>query len=529
MAQRATDQLVGALQDFRDSLTSRQSQDFFAEYSGTPSKSNAVPTFIAHIDLSSQRRPFRCLAGRMQGALRTVEQFSKVVDTFVPSRPPIGPQIWGTLRFTIDLASNYASFFEILSDWFIEVQAYCPKLREYEFIHKDSFKLQEALCSFHAILVDFCTHAVRIIGQCGIVQHGNGFWTPVKKDFEDYAALLQKRYQDFQDEIISATDQAAQRDRQLQVAEKQKADEASRYPRVLRLKFDRLVDEDRAWKRQVQLRNAKTRKDGLMDRLSDHDHMSPFHRERKKRYGCTAVWLPRSRQFQDWLADNEPSTFWLSGLPGSGKTVMATAVIDSLLLRKGPEAVGVAYFFCQYNKAETLKARTLLGSLIRQCLAEENLPANHETYLDQILSHEPLNVEDTKAFFLKVVLEASEEQILVVDGFDEMIYDQRSVVLAVLRHISESTDARVKIFISSRHDVGREIELALPKLTNRSMSCQFVVKDVATYIKLALAEEVQLGTFIVSDNALLPIVEEILVEKSNGKYVPPVNLHDTFC
>ena len=517
MAQRATDQLVGALQDFRDSLTSRQSQDFFTDHSGAPAKANAVSEFVAHIDLSSQRRPFRCLAGRMQGALRSVEQFSKTVDTFVPSRPPVGPQVWGTLRFTIDLASNYSSFFEILSDWFIEVQPYCPKLGEYEFIHKDSFRLQEALCSFHAILVDFCTHAVRTIGQCGVAQHGKGFWTPLKKDFEDYAALLQKRYQDFQDEIVLAIDQATQRDRQLQVAEKQKADEASRYPRVLRLKFDRLVEEDRVWKRQVQLRNAKSRREGLLDRLSDHDSMSPFHRERKKRYGCTAVWLPRSRQFQDWITDNEPSTFWLSGLPGSGKTVMATAVIDSLLLRKGAEAVGVSCFFCQYNKAETLKARTLLGSLIRQCLVEENLPASHETYLDQILSHEPLNVEDTKAFFLKVLSEASEEQVLVVDGFDEMIHDQRSVVLDVLRHISGSADARVKVFISSRHDVGKEIEQALPKLINRSMSCQSVVKDVATYIKLAIAEKVQLDILKVGDNALLPIVEEILVEKSNGK------------
>ena len=59
MAQRVTDQLVGALQDFQDSLTSRQSQEFFADYNGTALKSTgAVHAFVAHIDSSPQRRPF---------------------------------------------------------------------------------------------------------------------------------------------------------------------------------------------------------------------------------------------------------------------------------------------------------------------------------------------------------------------------------------------------------------------------------------------------------------------------------------
>ena len=517
MAQRPTDQLVGAIQDFQDSLTARQNADFFADHSSITSKSNAVAVFVAHIDLSNQRRTFRCLASCIQGTLQSVEHFSKVVDTFVPSRPPIGAQLWGTLRFTVDLASHYASFYEMLSDWLMQVQPYCPKLREYEFIYRDSFKLQEALCSFFTIMVDFCTHAVHFIGQCGPVQHGKAFWTPVKKDFVDYAALIQRRHRDVKDELVVASDQAVQRDRQLQLAEQQKADEASKYPRILRLKFDRLVDEDRAWKRQVQIRDGRIRKEKLLDRLSNYDYRSPFIRERKKRYGSTAIWLSKSRQFQDWMADTEPSVFWLSGTSGSGKSVMTTAVIDSLLIRKGPEAVGVAYFFCQYNKAESLKARTLLGSLVRQCLTEESLPTNHETYLDQILANEPLNVEDTKAFFLKVVSEASEDQIIVIDGFDEMACDQRSVVLAVLRHLSVSQNSRIKIFISSRHDAGKEIELAAPKLLSRSLSGQYVHKDVSTYIKLALIEKAERGSLSIGDNAILRIIEEMLIEKCNGK------------
>ena len=342
----------------------------------------------------------------------------------------------------------------------------------------------------------------------------------MRKNFEDFAELLQQRHADIQAEIVAAADQAAQRDYQLQMSERQKADEQSRYPRVLRMRFDKLVEEDQAWKRHVEQRDTKSRKLALLDRLSDHDHTFAFNREKRKRYGCTANWLARSQQFQDWIADAESSTFWLSGLPGTGKTVLATSVIDTLLVRKGREAVAVAHFFCQYNKAETLKARVLVGSLIRQCLGDEGqLAANHETYLDQILGDGALGVEDMKAFFLKVVLENKEELVVVVDGFDEMAFEQRSIVLAVLQHVAQAPEARVKVFISSRHDVGKEIEQALPKVATRSMNCQFVVKDVVTYIKMGLAEKVQAGSFSVADAALLAIVEEMLVEKSTGKYV----------
>ena len=517
MAQRPTDQLVGAIQDFQDSLTARQNADFFADHSSITSKSNAVAVFIAHIDLSNQRRTFRCLASSMQGTLQSVESFSKVVDSFSPSRPPIGAQLWGTLRFTIDLASHYTTFFEMLSDWFTEVRPYCPKVRDYEFIYRDSFKLQEALCSFYAIMVDFCTHAVHSIMQCGPIQHGKAYWTPVKKDFGDYASLIQRRHRDVQDELVVAADQGAQRDAQLQVAERQKADESSKYPRVLRLKFDRLVDEDRGWKQQVDIRETRLQRERLLGKLSTYDYASALNRERRKRYGSTTIWLPRSAQFQDWLADPEPCIFWLSGSSGTGKTIMATAVIDSLLIRKGPEAVGVAYFFCQYNNAESLKARILLGSLVRQCLTEENLPSNHETYLDQILTDEPLNVEDTKAFFLKVVSEAPEDQVIVIDGFDEMARDQRTVVLAVLRHLSVAPNSKIKVFISGRHDAGKEVEYAATKLVSRSLSGQYVHKDVATYIKLALIEKAELGKLSIGDNAILPIMEELLIEKCRGK------------
>ena len=206
----------------------------------------------------------------MEGTLRCVEQFSKSCRYVHPVKTADRSSDLG------DLCDSRLSWQAIMPPFsrscqigLLRSSRFARKFREYEFIHRDSFKLQEALCSFHAILVDFCANAVSTVGQCGVIQHSRNFWAPVKKNFEDFAELLQKRHVDIENEIAAAADQASQRDYQLLLAERQKADESSKYPRVLRFRFDRLVEEDKAWKRHVEQRNAKSRKLELLDKLSE--------------------------------------------------------------------------------------------------------------------------------------------------------------------------------------------------------------------------------------------------------------------
>ena len=51
----------------------------------------------------------------------------------------------------------------------MQVQAYCPRFKEYEIIYPDSKRLQTVLCVFYAVLIDFCTKAVQSIGETGVI------------------------------------------------------------------------------------------------------------------------------------------------------------------------------------------------------------------------------------------------------------------------------------------------------------------------------------------------------------------------
>jgi len=65
----------------------------------------------------------------------------------------------------------------------------------------------------------------------------------------------------------------------------------------------------------------------------------------KRREAGTGEWLLNLSEFQTWLkADKQ--TLFCPGIPGSGKTILASVVINELMTRFGnDEAVGIAYIY----------------------------------------------------------------------------------------------------------------------------------------------------------------------------------------
>lgn len=139
---------------------------------------------------------------------------------------------------------------------------------------------------------------------------------PFDREFEEFATELRGQGKEIKEEIRLATEQAAHREQQLQVAVRK---------------------QDRAWKVQIQLREVQARKQNMLNRLSTHDYVAPLKRERKKRYGSTSHWISATKKYDKWLRDNSYATFWLSGILCSGKSVLTAAVVDDLLGRQKPK------------------------------------------------------------------------------------------------------------------------------------------------------------------------------------------------
>jgi Cdc6-like AAA superfamily ATPase len=73
-----------------------------------------------------------------------------------------------------------------------------------------------------------------------------------------------------------------------------------------------------------------------------------------RRLSGTGEWFLESKTFKYWRASKhsaEASSIWITGLPGSGKTLLCASIIQQLfyLKEKDTENMVVLYFFCDHR------------------------------------------------------------------------------------------------------------------------------------------------------------------------------------
>jgi len=59
-----------------------------------------------------------------------------------------------------EIAINFTSYYEALSNLFMGFATHCPRFAEYQALYPTSDRLQTALCEFHASIIRCCKHAI---------------------------------------------------------------------------------------------------------------------------------------------------------------------------------------------------------------------------------------------------------------------------------------------------------------------------------------------------------------------------------
>ncbi|KAL9023079.1 MAG: hypothetical protein Q9196_007395, partial [Gyalolechia fulgens] len=92
-----------------------------------------------------------------------------------------------------------------------------------------------------------------------------------------------------------------------------------------------------------------------------------FKRERQP---GTGMWLFDLPDMVNWL-DDPNDALWIYGIPGAGKTMLSTLVVDEVLTYKRSNTVGTAYFYIRHDDKESHEPASVLGSIVSQ-LARQN-------------------------------------------------------------------------------------------------------------------------------------------------------------
>lgn len=251
---------------------------------------------------------------------------------------------------------------------------------------------------------------------------------------------------------------------------KELVDDVERHKSVINLALaaDSLTTALKALSRQNQLLNSVTEmKKELKSRWAEETHIA-LGKERKEvlqfferidpasyqrsnaklRQPLTGLWLTEGSTFQTWLHCRN-SKLWLSGIPGAGKTLLASAVIECTLEESSAERAA-AYFYCDYRNTEHQSPSNILGCIAVQ-LARQNeqafllLQALYKTCHPEdgpLIPPEPLALISTT----HNLLSCFEDVSIVVDGLDECgKYVSAAVESLVSLAAGESSHTRLLI------------------------------------------------------------------------------------
>ena len=85
-----------------------------------------------------------------------------------------------------------------------------------------------------------------------------------------------------------------------------------------------------------------------------------------RRQEGTSEWLFESDEFQQW-ENNKSCTLFCPGIPGSGKTVMVSIVVDYLFKRfRNDPGIGIAFLYCNFRQRQEQRLIDLFLTLLKQ-------------------------------------------------------------------------------------------------------------------------------------------------------------------
>jgi hypothetical protein len=234
----------------------------------------------------------------------------------------------------------------------------------------------------------------------------------------------------------------------------------------------------------------------------------------ERRQPGTGLWLLDSVKYQDWLKTNK-QTLFCPGIPGAGKTILTSIVVDDLYNRFRSDAtIGIAYVYCNFRRKDEQKIDDLLANLLKQLAQSQvSLPGSIK---DLYSLHEkdrtrPPSYDISRA--LQSVAGLYSRVFVIVDALDECQVSDGCQKRFLSELFNLQTNCSANIFATSRF---------IPEITgkfDRSMSLEIRASkdDVKRYLKDHIRE---LASFVQENRQLREEITTGISEAVDGMYVP---------
>ena len=247
---------------------------------------------------------------------------------------------------------------------------------------------------------------------------------------------------------------------------------------------------------------------------------------RRKHQVGTGEWLIEHPAFKEWKS-TKGSVLWLYGIPGCGKTVLSSSVIEHLRSEYDTkDNAALAYFYFDFGTPAKQSVancvRYLLSRLTSNLLETpeelKNLYVKKCNYGNEVPS-----LDDLVAV-LKVFSELRDfdDVFIAIDALDECPVQKREDLLEFLETIASWPDSKLHIFLTSRPESDIKHTLnALSWIESIPIQGLDVARDITHHIKTQMSSD---SKFRKLPPKVKAEVERTLIDGAGGMYAPIISL-----